>query len=69
MGKNEMVALDVKLNEVENNGIAYYRLDPHMWEFFQKCRDKHGIIGFAWDPDDPWNFGVILGKGRNIDGS
>lgn len=39
-------------------GIAYFRIDPKMRDFIQKCEDKHGVLGFQWDGS--LNFGVIL---------
>lgn len=53
-------AIDINLDKVESEGIAYYRIDPDFKEFLQKCEEKHGIIGFEYDGS--FNFGVILKK-------
>jgi hypothetical protein len=45
---------------IKNEGVAYYRLDNGLKEFLELCANKHGILGFEWDSDSPWNFGVIL---------
>lgn len=60
MGELKAIDIDIALDKVESDGVAYYRIDPKFKEFLQKCDDKHGIIGFEYDGS--FNFGVILGK-------
>lgn len=57
-----MKAIDINLNEVKSEGVAYFRLTKEAKEFLEVCEKKHGIIGFEWDSESPWNFGVILNK-------
>jgi hypothetical protein len=56
-------AIDINLDKVESEGVAYYRLPIDLKMFLKKCNDKHGIIGFEYEADS-WNFGVILGKNK-----
>ena len=55
----EIKAIDIKLDNVQSKGVAYYRLTKEMKEFFEKCQKESKIIGFEWDGG--FNFGVILG--------
>lgn len=44
----------------QGGGVAYYRLPNDVMEFFKLCQEKHGVVGFEWDPEDPRIFGLIL---------
>lgn len=47
----------------EQGGTAYIRISPELRDFFKLCQEKHGVIGFEYDFDDPGlNFGLILKK-------
>lgn len=56
-----MKAIDISL-PIKSKGTAYYRIDEQFKTFLEKCSKEHGIIGFEWDKNSPWNFGVILKK-------
>lgn len=58
----KIVAIDVKLDEIKQRGVAYYRTPKELKEFLQLVEKKEKIIGFIWDSDDPNNFGVVLGE-------
>ena len=60
MEKEPLKAINIKLDEAENEGVAYYRITPEFLEFLKKCDEKFGIIGFEYDGS--LNFGVILKK-------
>lgn len=57
-----MQAININLNKVESKGIAYFRLTKEAKEFLEICEEKHGIIGFEWRKESPWNLGVILAE-------
>lgn len=60
-----MISLDIKYpagEPIESEGTAFYRLPKEVKDFLLKCQEGHGIIGFDYDPESPWNFGVILNK-------
>ena len=62
--KKEIKTIDIDFpanTPIVTDGIAYYRLTPEMRDFFSKCNEKHGIIGFEFE-EGSLNFGVILGK-------
>ena len=42
----EIKAIDITLNKVKSNGVAYYRLTRKMKDFMDKCLEKNDIIGF-----------------------
>lgn len=48
---------------VKSEGVAYYRLPDHLFEFLKLCQDKHGILGFEWRFGER-NFGIILRNPR-----
>jgi len=48
--------------ELQEFRVAYYRLPKELKEFFDICLKDHKIVGFEWDEEDPWNFGVILSE-------
>lgn len=62
----KLEAIDINEDEVQSDGTAYYRLPQELKDFIVKCYEKHGIIGFEWDSDSPWNFGVILRKDKEV---
>lgn len=44
-------------------GTAYIRITPQLRDFFKLCHEKHGVIGFEYDFDNPGlNLGVVLKK-------
>lgn len=57
--KKEITAIDVTLKVAPSSGVAYYRLPKEVKEFFDKCLEKHDIVGFEYEFGS-WNFGVIL---------
>ena len=57
-----MIAIDINMNKVESDGTAFYRLPKELKEFFDKVQKDHDIIGFDYDPESPWNFGIIIKK-------
>ena len=61
--KKIIKAIDIDLNKVESNGVAYYRLTREFKDFLELCNKKHGIIGFEFE-EGSFNFGVILGKSK-----
>ena len=64
--KKEIKAIDIELDMVESEGVAFYRITSDLKDFFVKCNEKHGIIGFEFEHDS-FNFGVILGKKKGND--
>jgi len=64
-----MIALDINISQdnipVVGTGTAFYRFDKQTKEFFEKCLEKHEILGFDWKAEDPWNFGLILKEKTN----
>ena len=56
-----MQAIDISLTEAKSTGVAYYRLPKEVKEFFDKCEQTHGVVGFEYE-FGTWNFGVILGE-------
>jgi hypothetical protein len=44
-------------------GVAYVRISPELRDFLKLCHEKHGVVGFEYDFDNPGlNFGVILSE-------
>ncbi len=60
----KLQAIDINEDNVQSDGTAYYRLPEDFKNFLQNCHDKYGILGFEWDADSPWNFGIILKKSQ-----
>lgn len=59
----EIKAIDIEIpadQPIKSEGVAYYRLEKGLKEFLELCAKKHGILGFEWNSDGPWNFGIIL---------
>lgn len=40
--------------------VAYYRLTKEMVDFLKIVNDKENIVGFEWDSESPFNFGIII---------
>lgn len=59
-----MNAIDIELNDIRSDGVAYYRLPDRMYLFFQLVEKDKRIIGFEWDGSR--NFGLIVLK-KNSD--
>lgn len=54
-------AIDITLpadKAIESTGVAYYRMDDHMYDFIMKCMEGNKVIGFAWEGTR--NLGFIL---------
>ncbi len=60
----KLQAIDINEDEAQSDGTAYYRLPEDVKDFIVKCHEKYGILGFEWDADSPWNFGIILKKSQ-----
>lgn len=59
----EIVGVDKRFGQnPDTSPTAYYRLPEEVKDFLLKCQQKHGVVGFRWDPEDPWNFGVLLSE-------
>jgi hypothetical protein len=60
--KRKILCFDNSQIDNEMSETAYYRLDNHFVEFLKKCEEKYTIVGFEYDLETPYNFGVLLGK-------
>ncbi len=61
MNPRDLIAIDIRIpsEEIQTEGVAYYRISPDFREFLIKCMKQKGVIGFEYDFDS-LNFGVIL---------
>lgn len=65
MSETKIEAVDIKIETpFQGEGVAYYRLPKEVKEFLELCHQKQQIAGFEWDPENPWDFGIILKNPR-----
>lgn len=62
--KKEITAVDLDIEKLDGNPVAYYRIPEDLKEFLTTCNEKHGIVGFEY-VDGSFNFGVILKKSED----
>jgi hypothetical protein len=62
----KLEAIDINEDTAQSSGTAYYRLPEDVKDFIVKCYEKYGILGFEWDAESPFNFGIILRKDKEV---